>query len=141
MDGPGSRERETPSKNKGSCAPFLDFLFGMLTLDPTSRVGAKTSAVTLYITGEPDAKNPFKPPSCMETTSAQTRKNINGARGENGGCGFESARGYCGEEPKQTVQTPFPDFVPPPLSKQPVPCWHCCECSRCYCRGTSSSFG
>ena len=45
------------------------------------------------------------------------------------------------KKPKQTVQTPFQISYPPPLEQQPVPCRHCCECSRCYFRGASSSFG
>ena len=41
---------------------------------------AKQALLHPYITGEPfDAKNPFKPPSCMETTSEETRKEHNGA--------------------------------------------------------------
>jgi len=125
VDGPGSRERENAIEEQRLMrASFLDFLFGMLTLDPTSRWTPKQALLHPYITGEPfDAKNPFKPPSCMETTSEETRKEHQRSAAKMAAAVSESAKREvtAAKKPKQTVQTPFPDFVPPPLEQQPVP--------------------
>ena len=76
VGGPGSKERENAiEEQKLMRASFLDFLLGMLILDPNLRWTPKQALLHPYITGEPfDANIPFKPPLCMETTSEETRK-------------------------------------------------------------------
>ena len=123
-DSPGSRERENAiEEQKLMRASFLDFLFGMLALDPTLRWTPKQALLHPYITGDPfDPKVPFKPPVCVETTSEETRKEHQRSAAKMAAAVSESAKREvtAAKKPKQTVQTPFPDFVPPP-AHQPIP--------------------
>jgi len=124
VGGPGSKERENAiEEQKLMRASFLDFLLGMLILDPNLRWTPKQALLHPYITGEPfDANIPFKPPLCMETTSEETRKEHQRSAAKMAAAVSERAKREvtAAKKPKQTVQTPFPDFVPPP-AQQPIP--------------------
>ena len=126
VGGPGSKERENAIEEQKLVkllASFLDFLLGMLILDPNLRWTPKQALLHPYITGEPfDANIPFKPPLCMETTSEETRKEHQRSAAKMAAAVSERAKREvtAAKKPKQTVQTPFPDFVPPP-AQQPIP--------------------
>ena len=117
---PGSRERENAIvEQKKARGLFLDFLFGMLMLDPTERWTPKQALLHPYITGEEfDESTPFKPPNCPETTSEETRKEHQRSAAKMAAAVSESAKRevIAAKKPKQTVQTPFPNFTQPPIA-------------------------
>ena len=73
----------------------------------------------------------------------RNEKRTSTERGENGGCGFgeRKERSYRGEETEANRPNAVSRFCTTAFGATTGSRRHCCECSRCYCRGTSSSFG